>query len=446
MAILHIKSANDNLSFVLQKNPASGMFVKSNKQGCLFGFFPKTNGEVVTNEYVVYFKDASDKITYKRHPDEQFEYLNASKYNDARFINDAIQEVLHAAREGKGDSKVYDTVTNHTIKISLVETNFKTIDIFRRYFPTIAMNSEEISNDNYRMEFVTLEPTTLQYLLQVINLFSIFAQLNSPTYSYLTEDLVKKYVRIANEVDAPYFIKYLIKIRMCRAEGIFESVKADLETSNRYAIQMQHGDTHDNRIQWIKNILAEPEVKGSRPTWTLDRSIVDIGTGIDYRYLKILAPKLKDTGLTYHAIEIDHDARERIKAGLVNRGLEDVVDIYESLDEFIKYHNEYLNKETFDVLCTEVLEHNEFDVAKSIIKQVTKNINYNRFIVTVPNAAFNKFYGLDGFRHDDHKWEANDGDIAKLVGNLNHEISPVGDIVDNIPVTIGIVITQKVYS
>lgn len=430
MAILTLKSGNKNLSYVLQKNPSSGLFVKTLKQGMLSAWFP--HGSV--QDYVIYFKDASDQITYKIHPDESFEYLNSSKYNDARFINDAIQEVLHAAREGKGNSSTYDVPCNHCIFVNLVNTDFKTIDIFRRYFPEIEMLSEQVSKNNYRLNFTTNRHMKLQYFLQVINLFGIFAQLNSPAYSYLTEDLVKKYVRIANEIDAPYFIRYLIKMRMCRSLNVFNSVKADLERSDKAVIEMLHGDSHQMRIDWMKTVLDD------------NLSIVDIGTGIDYRYLKSWAPKLQEKGLMYYAIDIDLDARERIKAGLRNRNLEDCVMLFESLDEFMQYNNEYLQKEKLNVICTEVLEHNEFSAAKKIMKTVCKNVNYKKFIVTVPNKNFNVFYGLEGFRHDDHKWEATADDLTKLVAAaespIDCELHNVGDKVNGIPVTYGMVITK----
>ena len=430
MAIMQIKSGNKDLSFILQKNPASGMFMKSLKQGMLFAWFPK--GSV--QDYVIHFKDASDQITYKVHPDESFEYLNTSKYNDARFINDAIQEVMHAAREGKGDSLIYDIPCNHMITINLVNTDYKTIDIFRRYFPNIEMISTEVSKNNYKLVFTSQEKMRFQYFLQVINLFGIFAQLNSQTYSYLTEDLVKKYVRIANEIDAPYFIRYLIKMRMCRSLNVFNNVKAELEQSNLAKIEMQHGDTHQMRIDWMKTVLDD------------SLSIVDIGTGIDYRYLKSYAPKLQEKGLMYYAIEIDFDARERIKAGLKNRNLEDAVMLFESLDEFIVYNNEYLTKEKLNVMCTEVLEHNEFSVAKKIMKTVCKNVNFDNFVITLPNKNFNQFYGIEGFRHDDHKWEATGDDLTNLARACDSLVDcvlhNVGDKVDGIPVTYGMVITK----
>jgi hypothetical protein len=431
MAILKITSSNLNLSQVLQKNPASGLYLKSLRNGMLFGYFPQYNGELRTNEYVVHFKDASDSISYKRHPDEQFEHLNASKYNDARFINDAIQEVLHSAREGKGSSTAFDLAAEHSVYINLCETEFKTIDIFQRYFEDVTIEYSEVSKDNYRLTFTA--KGKLSYLLKVVNLFGIFATLNSPTFNYLTEDLIAKYIRIANDVDAPYFIKYLIKIRMCRSESKFLSMKGELEKSSRNKIEMQFGDSHNMRINFIKNIVDD-----SLP-------IVDIGTGIDFRYLKIFAPKLQAKGLTYYAIERDPDALARIRAAIKNRCLEDTVEIFESLEEFLAYHKDYHAKQRFNVICTEVLEHNTFIEATQLVKTVCSQVESEKFVITVPNIEFNQFYGLGtAFRHDDHKWEATFDDLVKLVpGYREFETYNVGDTVDGIPVTYGLLIKGK---
>lgn len=40
----------------------------------------------------VYFKDADNEISYKRHEQEQFEYLNVSRYNTPLFPLNAINE------------------------------------------------------------------------------------------------------------------------------------------------------------------------------------------------------------------------------------------------------------------------------------------------------------------------------------------------------------------
>lgn len=432
MAIFTIKSGNKDLSFVIKKNPESGIFLKSLKNGMLFSWFPKGS----TSDYIIYFKDASDKITYKVHPDESFEYLNASKYNDARFIADVIQNILHTAREGNENTEKYDVPSNHMITINLVNTDFKTIDIFKRHFSEVEIRYEKISKDNFNISFTTEYKMRLQHLLRIVNLFGIFAQLNSPTYSYLTEDLIEKYIRIANEIDAPYFIRYLIKMRMCRSLNVFNSVKTDLEKSNKNIITLKYGDTHTMRINWVKEILDDK------------LSIIDIGTGRDYQYLRQYASKLDENNLTYYAIERDADARERIKAGIRNKNLETCVEVYESLEEFLLYHNEYLKNEKFNVLCTEVLEHNEFSQAKKIMKKVCKNIDFENFVITVPNKNFNQFYCIENesFRHDDHKWEATGVELEGLVrateSNVNAELFNVGDIVDGIPTTYGLLLTK----
>lgn len=428
MAILKIHSENPDLSFLLEKNPASGLFMKSVKAGVMFGYFPLRDGKVVPNEYVIYFKDASDQISYKRHEDESFEYLNASKYNNARFINDAIQDVLHSAREKSSER---DLPHMHSISVNLVETHFKTIDIFRRYFPEVDIKSEEVSKDNYRLEFVTVEPMTFQRLLQTVNLFSIFATLNSRDYTFITEDMINKYVRLANAIDAPYFIKYLIKIRMARSEKKFKAAKAELERSNRYKINMVHGDTHEMRIVFIRERIS------------LERPIVDIGAGIDYRYVKDLAPTLQGKGMKYYAIERDPEAREKIKFGLKNRNLEETVEVFESLDEFLEYYKTVLDNVQVDVICTEVLEHNKYTDACAIMDLVHNKLNYRQFIVTVPNADFNVYYGLSGFRHDDHKWEATERDVIALVPKgANAAMFSVGDTVNDVSVSYGLILTK----
>lgn len=451
MAILQIKSGNQDLSFVIQKNPANPLTVKNNKNGVLFGYFPNVNGILQTNQYIIYFVDASDSVSYKVHENEQFEYLTASKYNNARFINDAIQEMLHSAREGKGDSLQYDSVTEQEITINVVETQYKTIDIFRRHFTEIEILHEEISINNYRLSFKSV--STLNYLLKIVNLFSMFAALNSDDFIYVEDSICGKYVRLIEEVDAPYFIRYLMKVRMLREGKRFDMFKEQLESSKAHNISMQRGDTHVMRIDWIKNQLLnkiesiENNTRKTSLELKEDLPIIDIGTGIDFRYLKIFAPILQEKGLTYYAIERDPDAIARINAGLKNRNLEDTVELFDSIESFLEYKKEYLSNQKFNIICTEVLEHNEFEEAKTIVKNICKNINYDKFIITVPNKEFNQFYGIadNQFRHDDHKWEANINDISEIANlhNTCKTIALIGDTVDNISVTYGLILSNE---
>jgi hypothetical protein len=408
MAFLKLTSTNENLSWVLEKNPNTGIVIKSNRQGYLFGFFPKKENEVVQTEYCVYFKDASDEISYKEHVDQSFEYLSSAKYTNARFINDSIQELMLSARENlhtyleRGED--YDVPAHHTIMFNVVATQYKTIDIFQRYFKEVEIVSFEVTKNNFRLVFGTKKEITLSHFLNLVNLFGIFAVLNSNDFTYVHEGMIPKYLKILNRIDAPYFIRYLFKVRLLRERKKFEAKQKDLEQTKLYDLSLTYGDSHDARIDFIKENIE------------LNHSIVDIGTGIDFKYLKIFAPLLAKKDLMYYAIEKDHDAKERIKAGIRNRQLENV-ELFDSLDEFLLVHP--MEKEMLTVICTEVLEHNEIDAAKALIETMIQKINFNQIIITVPNSSFNQYYGLDGaFRHTDHKWEYTQKEFEDLCSPL----------------------------
>lgn len=443
MAFLKLISSNNNLSWIIEKNPETGIVIKSNRQGYLFGFFPLVDGKRNENEYCIYFKDASDEVSYKKHVDESFEHLSSSKYNNARFINDAIEELLRSAREGvhtyQSRGEEYDVPKRHAITFNMVETQYKTIDIFQRYFTDIDISSTEIVKNNFSITFLATVPMTLSHFLCIVNLFGIFAVLNSNDFIYLHEGMIEKYLRILNKIDVPYFIRYLFKVRLLREPKKFEKCKEILEQTYLYSnLTITYGDTHDARIAWIKE-----KVKPIFP-------IIDLGTGIDFKYLKIFAPKLMEKDLKYYAIEKDIDASERIKAGVRNRRLENV-DLMESLDDIILVNPDQIKETPTTIICTEVLEHNEIKEVEIILQKMLTNFNYDQIIISVPNAGFNKHYGLiNNTRHEDHKWEYTKDEFHKLITEFllknNHrvycEYFSIGDMVENESVSTGLIIRK----
>ncbi len=433
MAFLKLTSDNPRFGYVISKNPETGIKMVENRFGAMFGYYPKAAGVVNTQAYCILFQDASDSISYKKHPDETFEYLNASKYNNARFVDDAISTLFRL------DKVETDAPSNMEMFVNLVATQFKTIDIFRRHFTSITIESEEVSLDNYRLTFKTNEPMTLGRFLNIIDIFSIFATLNSEDYTYLPDERVDKYIRICQEIDAPYFIRYLIKVRMLRVDHKFERVKAKLEASDTHKIEMLFGDTHEMRMRFVK-----AQVDHSLP-------IVDIGAGEDFRYLKMYS-KGFDNGSRYYAIERDFDARERIKAAIRGRGWTGNAEVFETLEDFLFYYKTIMNGEKVNVICSEVLEHNTFNEARTIVSEICDRVDFDKFVVTLPNAEFNSHYGLTGMRHDDHKWEATKRKVDTLFSypliTTNFEVieMPVGDKVDGIEVTKGIIVKKNAQS
>ena len=433
MGFIQMKSDNPGFSMILRKNPNSGLQLKKSEREGLFMFWFSKNDSV----FNIYFIDPSDEVSYRKHDLAiESEYLNPSRYNNARIINDALSEVLNSAR---GKEEENDTVGfNYSFIINLIETDFKTIDIFQRYYNLekegIDISFEEIEKNNFKVTFNTKEKT-LKHLLNVVNLFGLFASLNSEDYIYVDEHMVKKYVKLINVVDAPYFIRYLLKIRLIRSENKFLMVSNDLSKSSLFKYNFLYGDTHEMRIRYIKERL------------TFSKSVIDIGTGEDARYLKFIAAILAEKGLMYYSIEKDEEAREEIKRTIKNRLLENV-ELYESLDDFIEQNNTMIKTDTFEIVCTEVLEHNHQEEAKSILKKVINNIKFSLFISTVPNKEFNTFYGLESkMRHSDHKWEISKNDFQNWVldeipevKKYSYSFEGIGDSVNNIQVSTSLIL------
>jgi len=93
MSIVQLKSNNEDFSFIIKKNPNSGLVAKDLKKGVVFGFFTKGD----ENSFNIYFKDGSDEVSFPQYEGESFEYLNTSRYNSASFVVNAIYEMLRSA-------------------------------------------------------------------------------------------------------------------------------------------------------------------------------------------------------------------------------------------------------------------------------------------------------------------------------------------------------------
>ncbi len=106
LALLTIKSTNPQFSFILSKNPSSGLLVKSCRLGHLYGWFSLNNSQ----EYYIWFRDSDTEVSYKENPDDQFEYLDISRYNSPMFPANAITEMLGSAskKRHEQDSLGYD--------------------------------------------------------------------------------------------------------------------------------------------------------------------------------------------------------------------------------------------------------------------------------------------------------------------------------------------------
>lgn len=419
MAIVSLTSENPSFSFIIKKNPNAGMTLRSIRKGIAFGWY--------TNEhtYNILFKDAENEISYKENNNEYFEYLNLSRYNSPTFPLNAISEFVPHVLKNKNE--LDESGYHHTLYVNMVYLkNERYIEIFQRYFRDYTIEVKEVSKHNYRITIKT--ETSLQKLLQFSTLLFVFLAMMGKEYMDVPDELANKYVEIMNELDCPYFIRYLFVKNIIREKRQFKILRNKLEKSSLYKIHFEYGNTADQRRNVIDTILP------------FNKDILDIGCG-EGAYAIPLSSKIND--YTYHAIDVDEEMLQTVKKKILRKNLSNIA-LYSSLQSFIDQYNQ----QSVDVILTEVIEHMTIEEAEKLIELVVQNITFDRFIITTPNRDFNLFYELETMRHDDHKWEMNQQEfedwMIKILSmhKLNLKFIPIGDSVNNIYTTQGVVITK----
>ena len=104
MGILTVSSTNPDLSYILQKNPATILaekkpFRRSLRKGNLFGWF--TNKDAT--EWRMFFKDSDIDTSFGN---QDFEYLDRSRYSSPQLPISIISEALRSASINRDEKDV----------------------------------------------------------------------------------------------------------------------------------------------------------------------------------------------------------------------------------------------------------------------------------------------------------------------------------------------------
>lgn len=424
MSIVQLKSENPNLSYIISKNPNSGILAKSLRKGVVLGYYSKGDNQ----SYNIFFKDGNDEVSFPSYEGEEFEYLNVTRYNSALFIVNAIDEVLRSAFKTnefstpdgiKTDNGGYESV----FFINMIHIkNERYISAFEDYFPDYKVEAELINHKNYQIKVTT--KNSIFELLNFISLFGIFNAIVNNEPIFLREENVVKYIKCMNTIDAPYFLRYLFKIRFIKGMNLFNKkindfgiIREELSKNRKKSIEMTFGDTWQARQISIENRLD------------FNRNILEIGVG-EGKYITRFSKYMKKHN--HYAVDIDKEVIKEAKRRIKNKGINNVY-FYNSTEEFIKSND---NVGKFDIILTEVIEHMSIEDAKKLIKLVIDNIDFNKFIITTPNADFNKNYFMEGFRHHDHVFEMSANEFRGFIddvvdkNNITIEYFNIGDIVE----------------
>ncbi|MHA7965323.1 methyltransferase domain-containing protein [Paenibacillus sp. CAU 1782] len=419
MAIVQLKSTNPKFSFLIKKNPASGMQMRSVRKGLAYGW---STGE---GSYGIYFKDADNEVSFKRDAGDSFEYLNVSRYNTPLFPLSAINEFFSVPLKAQHeqDLKGY----RHSFYIPMIHIDRPHyIAFFANHLKNCSFTTQHQAHKSYSLLVETEE--SLHYLLHVVSVLCLFLSMQGNEAIDITDEVLEKYLRSLNIIDAPFYLRSLFARHFLFTRDRFRKYKAEAERSSRYVISLGYGGTAQQRRSYIAGQLS------------FDNPILDIGCGEGF-YAIPFAAQMEHA---YYAVDIDEERLELVKRKAQEKQADNIA-AFHSLDHYL----ESANGEKVDVILTEVIEHMPLPEAGELLLAICREVPFSKLIVTTPNADFNPHYELGGFRHDDHKWEL--GEVAfrewfeDLVEGLplSCQFVAIGDTVDGIATTQGVIVTRK---
>ncbi len=426
MALCQVTSTNNALSYILRKNPATGMTVKSLRHGYVYGWFtdPAT--------YTAYFQDSDTEVSYPERADEAFEYLNISRFTSPLAFLGVMTTVWDSAlkqplpEDTAGFIHTWTATALHIPHAALITQ-------FTDAFPTITVTTISLAWETYQVTLTTDPSMTLHRFLNIVALLLLYAALETRQPIDWSDDLITKYLGVLDTVDAPFYIRSRFRNQVLTSRDRFAKFQAHLQGHPTKNIILAYGNTAQQRRDALKDWV------------TFDHPIIDIGCG-EGAYVMAWARRLKE--LPYYAVDrdpamIDIVMRKAAKAQLTN------VICATSIQDILAQEIQG----SVTILLTEVLEHMPLDEARTFLTTIVQALPWAKILITTPNAEFNSFYHLTGFRHPDHQWEFSKDEFSQWVGATIGGVSSlslpiqshtfgIGDQVNGIHTTTGIVLER----
>ena len=423
MAIIQINSKDPQFGFIIKKNPNSGMQVRTIRKGTAFGWFSNEG-----TSFNILFKDADNAVSFG---DQEFEFLNTSRYNSPLFVLNVIGEFFSSTvrdideRDTEGIEKSF--------VINMVDIKqVRQINQFKQYFDEFNIETEHYAAKSYKLTVTT--KATFNHLFNFMNLMMLFVTISSSDeYMQLDQASVEKYMLSIERLDAPFFIRYLFSRVMFRSKNQFNKYKERLEATDRYdTVNMAFGDTATQRRTAIEKMIP------------FNKPIIDIGCGEGF-YAIPFSQKIKE--YDYFAIDIVEALTDTVMKKAEKKEIENIK-TFNSFEQFI---GGSLVNVKHDVILTEVIEHMPQEQSIILINDILDNVNFDNFIITVPNQEFNQFYMIDDneFRHDDHDWEPTCKEFRTFMfgivssrDNVDIQFMKIGDTINETSTSIGCKITK----
>lgn len=408
MAHLKIQSSNPDLSFILKKNPASGMQALLHKQGVLMGWYNPNN----LSDYHVFFKDKGNSYN------ESGDYNDHLSLTSPLFVLDSISEFFNENLK-KHHEKDLEGFENQISVNAVSFANQKILSSFSTFFPEVNL----LYTDGH-IKTITLKTSkSIHYLMNYTALLFSMIELRK-TELYVDSSLLIKYLHCLNRIDAPYFIRYLFKSHLLRYPEDFKASVDLLNSQGKY--NFTPGDNYMSRVRAVESYL------NSDP-------LADIGCG-EGRFMSLLGKKVSKY-LAY-----DQSEEERLKAR--NRMVRLDLPHIQLFDTNEDFSVALQDQPSFQGMLVEVVEHMPKPTAENLIKTYLQKSNLSQLFISTPDHAFNKHYAIDGYRHHDHHFELTMEEFKNWILSLTPpefkaNFLKIGDEIDGVSTTIGVVLKRN---
>ena len=420
MGFLVIESDNQDLSWVLGKNPESGMMARHLRYGIVWGWYHNSQ------TYVTRFNDYTDDVSFRKNIHDNFNYLGSLQYCSPLFLSTIIIELFSSVlnKEHPKDIDCSNKISLNLIKLNKRAINF--IEKLNNYIKLFNIEYKETKYEGlYNFTISSIKSTIKElfnysYLLGNILNILVIGYVDRPKL-----DQLDKMINFMIKINVPYYPRYLIKTNMISKED-FVVLKNKLEQIDSSQVVMNWGNSQEQRYRFIESHIS------------FSSDIIDFGCGEGF-YVRKLLPQLSKAN---KYVAWDADPEELVKVKYFKEKNPEYTNLIipesqEELFEIVNSLNTSSNSKPI-VLMTEVFEHVEPSDAIKLVEKIKSNINFSHMIITTPDVGFNIHYSSDGeinMRHYDHKYEYTKQEFENVISNVfdnryRKNFYQVGDIID----------------
>lgn len=436
MGYLTLETANEDLSWVIGKNPSSGMIGRSLRMGTLWGWYHNST------TYVMRFLDHTDDVSFKSNKNDIHNYIANLQYCSPLLLSAIVVELFNSTlnKPNQRDVSSKSILTSHLIKLNPRALRF--ISKLNTHIPQFQISTNSTPYPNLYKISIKCESTiknllNYSYLLGILLNVIVVGYIDKPSIEQL-----EKIVNFANDIGIPYYPRYLIKTNMMHHDD-FAKLKNKLEllsnisdTNNK--VDMFWGNSHSQRYDFIESHTS------------LSTDIIDFGCGEGF-YVKKLLPQLSKLS-KYVAWDANIEELQKVKYFKEKNPEYTNLIIANTQSELFEITKDLVNP---TLLITEVFEHVERDKIVELMEELKTNINFGSAIITTPDVGFNVHYSLDmetdegiKVRHLDHKYEYTREEFENIINMVfsngcMKKFYQVGDRIGPNSITQSFIITRE---